>query len=319
MSSFRRNGPFDMLLCGMNSVSMTSSLETHIEVDEEVEDDEDDCNNDVEQDENDNFRNDHSCQNTSSFNSLLATPPHSNRTKKLPVLVPVVQNDAYDINERNRHNILSSSSSPPPSRVMSPALSTSSSVYSSEAMSPIQWNLDDDVCDENDHPNDENLLLPPPPPFLPSFFATPWMCVFDLDAACGGGLDDAVHENQFNPTISPQNYHKDWNQLLPTMNLPQWFGTDGGSGCSTIHEQHSNQVMVDEHDLDDCSPTFIHQPLLPPPALPLSPTSVRHPIILPRTTSTMSTQLFTNFGAENGIEAIYVHRSILMVCLRFRH
>jgi hypothetical protein len=282
-------GPLDLTLCGGNGngggVDTTwNKLDTHMEGDE---------------DENDRSQNDNG-----SINSLLSTPPRNRHTAKS-------QSSQYEEAEECHHDWLSSSSSPPPSRVMSPVSSSSvSSTWSPEPLSPLEWNDDDDLDYENDIIRESAgpsvMLDVDPPPFLPSLFS-PWMCVFDLDAACGGGMNEIVEDHLPNangnsrPTLpSPQlALPKDWNDLLPPIDLSQWFG-----GCRTIHEnstsdQHCaslarNNGVCSIQPTETLPPTsnFVLPPFRP---LPIYPSSNVTPM-----------QCFTNFASDNAIEAIYV-------------
>jgi hypothetical protein len=234
----------------------------------------------------------------------------------------------------------------PPSRVVSPTSvsSPSSSAvlnldgYDEPSSSPIEWYFDKpdelDYQDSNQFrpplhlENDVDEHPPPPPPLLaPSCFTTttPWMCVFDLDAACGGGDgNDSITSPNGRSSIGPQQ-HEHWNDLLPNvMDFSQWFTHVNSSNTSAprdchrmIHEQSSRcsptEFDNDEKDHDDSK--LLH--------LPLSPTSVRHPIMTLSTRTTavndddddvddfplVSKQLFTNYATNCDIETIYCTQS----------
>lgn len=290
MSTFRRRhrSSFDLLLCGGSS-----SVSTVVEEDEG----DDDTENDVSQSQ--------SSHASSNHNSILSTP-----TRTINEKIPLHED----------HRQPSS-----PSRVMSPTSVSSPSTpcamndYVDEPSSPVEWYYDNGNCNQ-----DDDEPPPPPPSFVPSFFtATPWMCVFDLDAACGGGDDirstfDASqpydHTSPSVDSLSPgggrRQQHENWNALLPAvMDLSQWFGAGGQScndsrpGSSTLHKQSPTDMMHADAPDDP--------KLLLPPPLPLSPTSVRHPIVTVTPTmdhyspSILPTQLFTNFATNCEVETIY--------------
>jgi hypothetical protein len=276
-------------------------------------------------------------QISSTNNSILSTPTRSKRHK-----ISFHQERVVD-DENDSGAILS-----PPSRVVSPTSvsSPSSSAvlnldgYDEPSSSPIEWYCDkSDELDYQDSNQFRSPLhfendvdehpLPPPPLLAPSCFTTttPWMCVFDLDAACGGGDGySSITSPNGRSSIGPQQ-HEHWNDLLPNvMDFSQWFTHVNRSNTSAprdchrmIHEQSSpcspTEFDNDEKDHDDSK--LLH--------LPLSPTSVRHPIMTLTTTTTTTTtavndldvddfpliskQLFTNYATNCDIETIYCTQS----------
>lgn len=331
MSRFRRRhhrSSFDHWLCGGSS-----SVSTVVEEEEDVESD--DTENDVSQQS-------HYSQTSSSNqnnNSILSTPTRTTREK-----VPLHQ----EYPSTAPSPTFSSSS-----RVMSPtsvssaaSMSAAVDVYDDEPSSPVEWyygvNYNQSEHDEsNIHLDDENESPPPPPPFItPSFFTTttPWMCVFDLDAACGGDSSsyssmilDTTEPYQRNSssnstltsgTGSKHQQHENWNALLPTvMDMSQWFVRDNSCTSSRVHDTIDHTI----HEQSSClSPMVVereHEDHDPKPIpLPLSPTSVRQPImtLTPSQTRTrteycpsISTQLFTNYATDCDIETIYFARPSL--------
>lgn len=303
---------------------------------EEDEGEEDDTENDVSYGQQ--------SQTSSANNSILSTPTRTNRHK-----VPLHQEQTVDVHDGcNYHENCSTAISPPPLRVMSPTSVSSPSSSAAldygndEPLSLVEWN-----CNQDEHdviPNHERHLLqarsplhyydddyeppPPPPLFAPSFFTTttPWMCVFDLDAACGGGGDSSnpilattePHQGSSSvasPKSAPQQQHEHWNDLLPTvMDFSQWF-THGNSYNSTTDCRSTIQAQSpgsptefdhDEYEYDHDDPKLL-SPLI---QLPLSPTSVRQPLFTITTTTTddyplISKQLFTNYATNCDIETIY--------------
>lgn len=334
MSSFRRRhrSPFDLLLCTGGSSIVSMVLE-----EEDDEDDDDDTENDVSQS--------HYSQTSSTNNSILSTPVRTTRDKvpQHQDLLPVDMNRCVHL-------------SPPPPRVTSPTSVSSPSatavdVYQDEPPSPVEWYYNHQHHHHNEYDmhqsisplhyylndNDADAVEPPPPPplFAPSFFTTttPWMCVFDLDAACGSDSTDhtttpldtateqyrAQHSTVDAPMSPPsirtkqhQQQHEHWNDLLPNvMNFSQWF-TDGTScdtpsdcsGTAVYAQSPSSPTELDqENEIDDPKSlsNFIQ--------LPLSPTSVRHPIDTPDDYPLISTQLFTNYATNSDVETIYFAHS----------
>lgn len=172
-------------------------------------------------------------------------------------------------------------SSPPPLRMLSPTSSVST--WSPEPQSPVGWS-----DDEYDGHQGAPMQPDSSDDALPSFFS-PWMCVYDLDAACGSmhNVDDSPQQG-VSQHDSEQMFPLDWN-LLPSIDLPQWFGgitvTDepqlaakvAGGSCSS-----SENSLVD-------SPSRGF-PFRPRPVYP----------------SSVPTQYFTDFASDHDIEAIYV-------------
>jgi hypothetical protein len=303
---------------------------------EEDEVEEDDTENDVSYGQQ--------SQTSSANNSILSTPTRSNRQK-----VPLNQEQTVEVHDGcNYSENASTALSPPPSRVMSPISVSSPSLSAAldygnhEPLSPVEWycNQDEhDVIPNNElqarsplHDYNDDYEPPPPPPlFAPSFFTTttPWMCVFDLDAACGGGdssnpiLDTTEQHQDSSSVASPKSapqQHEHWNDLLPTvMDFSQWF-TNGNSytgnatpDCrSIIHAQSPGSPTEfdqdeSDHDENDHDDPKLLSPLM---QLPLSPISVRQPLVAITTATTdgyplISKQLFTNYATNCDIETIY--------------
>jgi hypothetical protein len=196
--------------------------------------------------------------------------------------------------------------SPPPSllRVTSPS---SLSTWSPEPISPIGWN--DDECDSDCRyghtPNSPRLVTsdlqggPQQRPLAPSLFS-PWLCVFDLDAACGGGsyadsvVDDSVASDTkasqspprsvLHPKQSPSSNKPlavDWNNgRLPSMDLSVWFGNRNDTKRSPEPD-----TTAPTHD-----PSLAPKPIRPIPVYP----------------SSRSSQYFSDFASNHGIEAIFL-------------
>lgn len=197
------------------------------------------------------------------------------------------------------HHELLVCDSPPP-RVMSP--SSSVSTWSPEPSSPVGWN--EDCCEE--FYDDRHEFKPVEPsrshedaPFLPSLFS-PWMCVYDLDAACGPNVHSAVihHDtttsNSSRAPASSQSQQQqpdrlstfptDWNDLIPSMDLSFWFGDGSGS----MPEQPMRKISSENSIVETSS--HCANRIRPVPVYP----------------SSLQTQYFTNFASEHEIEAIYV-------------
>jgi hypothetical protein len=219
--------------------------------------------------------------------------------------------------------------SPPPSpiRVTSPS---SLSTWSPDPTSPIGWN-DDDVDDKcgsdcrygsTSTPNSPRLVTsdlqggPPQRRLAPSLFS-PWLCVYDLDAACGSGsyvdsvVDDSFavsdappqalqsppprcvvsHPKQNLSSMSQQPGPIDWNNgRLSSIDLSIWFGHRDDSKCSL--EQDSTAVCEPNHGSCSDAVATRHgsKPIRPIPVYP----------------SSRSSQYFTDFASDNGIEAIFL-------------
>ena len=256
MNHFAR-GALDRTLCGGGGLD---PLDTHMEVLDE--DEPDGSLRPVEED-------------GISENSLLSTPPR-HRTK-------LAAREFVEADEDE--NILYAT--PPSSRIMSPHSSVSS--WSPEPMSPLEWKEDD--CQTRDMlaSSEADEYSDPPVPFLPSLFS-PWMCVFDLDAACGSGNSRSDDGRNTDPSSPPSQLPKDWNDLLPPLDLSQWFGS---GTTSTIQEESLERSSLTPDELHASPNTSLLPPFRPVPLYPTRTNVVPH-------------QYFTNFASDHSIEAIFV-------------
>jgi hypothetical protein len=229
------------------------------------------------------------CDREGSDPALFATPKQ-HRTKG------AAREYRKEETEYDGHGLATLCSSPSSSRVMSPLSSESS--WSPEPRSPVEWS------DNGETRRD--------PPFLPSLFS-PWMCVFDLDAACGTAnsvLDDRDAQPYHRPKSPSASLPKDWNHLLPPLDLSQWFG---GAETTTIREDAtSDRSSPPPRDVDSItappkSTAVPHgsglAPFRPVPVYP-SPNVTRN-------------HYFTNFASDHSIEAIFVPP--FLVCVSSYH
>jgi serine/threonine-protein phosphatase 2A regulatory subunit B' len=216
--------------------------------------------------------------------------------------------------------------SPPPLRVTSPS---SLSTWSPEPSSPIGWNddeFDDDECDSDkrfcheEMPNSPRLVTSDLEQgaaqrrLAPSLFS-PWLCVYDLDAACGSGsyVDSVVDESVASDTGTLQALQLsqsprsavvshpmsttsskplapiDWNGRLSSLDLSVWFGhrdlkcarePDPTAVCATRRGPTSGAAAAQHGP----------KPMRPIPVYPLSDSS----------------HYFSDFASDNGIEAIFL-------------
>ena len=176
--------------------------------------------------------------------------------------------------------------SPPPLRVMSP--SSSISTWSPDPLSPLGWNDDRSEGDFEDFKGISSPELDEDLPFIPSHFS-PWMCVFDLDTACGAGAHSVDDRTTSYPSRRPTPelqqspllpaFPMDWNGLVPTVDFARWFG----AGPKPV--PLSNSVSAVNQSFRSCPDRIRPTPVYP---------------------STIPTQYFTDFASEHPIEAIYV-------------
>jgi hypothetical protein len=254
-------GPLHRMLCGGGWDPTV--LDTHMEV--------------LDEDEMDTSLIDEDDNGESADPFLFCTPPQ--RRAKVASREYVREEAVYSAQGESMLY-----SSPPSSRVMSPLSSESS--WSPEPRSPVEWSDDyDTVCDR-----DKPSRLPDPP-FLPSLFS-PWMCVFDLDAACGSGnavVDDGDRHHHSMPKSPSSTLPKDWNHLLPPLDLSQWFGR--GEKDAIPEAAKSTTSPSGSPAIPNGAPLlpFRPIPLYPPPALNGAPN-----------------QFFTDFASDHSIEAIFV-------------
>ena len=213
-----------------------------------------------------------------------------------------------------------------PERVQSPTDSSQDSSWSPQPSSPVELNFPEEVqswfkafpeqrpdssigrtdfADPEEDPAADDRL-----PLFGSVFS-PWMCVFDLDAACG----DAAYRSD--------DCESDGSVPLPNVPLhlkpreTSWFGDihDGmpipnamGHLFACLDPEYGRVVTIDEertvHNSHFSAAPDMRMLPRPIPTCPSTTTNTSYPL---------PCQYFTNFATEHNIEAIYIP-----VCLRSR-
>ena len=226
-----------------------------------------------------------------------------------------------------------------PERVQSPTDSSQDSSWSPRPSSPVDLNFPEEVQSwfkvfpehspdsstslldqQDDSPTD--FVVPDEDPaaddHLPVFGSlfSPWMCVFDLDAACG----DAAYRSDIDDGESDGSFPLPKLPLHMKPRETSWFGDiqDGIPVPNAVNHlfacldpEYGRVMTIDEERtaLDSQFSTAPDMRMLPRP-IPTSPSTTNASYRLP-------CQYFTNFATEHNIEAIYIPVCLLPLVVAF--